>query len=146
MEPDADYWIRSTGATGKLTESWTGSDNLRDMTWVTDRDRSSDRESWDGADPNHFENWIAFANAQADRALLLLNHRSTLHRDSYRLMDEAMTVFGFGRTGMEQTLEGLPAKFTVSLVESRDPERLQARARQQIVVPRVVVRPIRSAQ
>lgn len=118
IEPETDRWIRADGRSGPLSESWEGSDG----------------------DPSR--DWVAFADGVSDRAILLLNHRPTSERNSYHLMDQAMTVFGFGRIGMTKGLSTTPSEFSVRLVESRSPEDLEREAEALAVRPLIRVRAI----
>ena len=72
--------------------------------------------------------WVAFISATSGHTLLLIAHDPPDARVSYRPMENAMTVFGFGRS--LASLENLltrPLNFTVALVPETDPARLEAR-------------------
>lgn len=99
IEADQDYWVRADGSTGKLNEPFEG--------------KAMD------------EDWAYFADHQLKRALFLVNHRNMSEGTTYRLMENAMTVFGFGRIGMKMLMEQVPAKFTVGLAESKDEARVK---------------------
>jgi hypothetical protein len=73
--------------------------------------------------------WVAFISPAEGRALLLIVHQPPPSRVSYRPMENAMTVFGFGRT--TANLENLltrPVTFTVALLTETEPARISARA------------------
>lgn len=119
IHPTGDGWIRADGESGPLNEAWSGTES---RVW---------------------QDWVAFTDSNTERSILLLNHRPSAKTNSYRLMDNAMTVFGFGRMGMEKQMVTTPRKFSVSLVESRDPETLKAIAFAQVVAPQVEVKAVR---
>jgi len=120
IDAEGDRWLRGDGSSGTLSERW------------DDRDH----KGWGG------ENWIAFTDAHTDRSLLLINH-SSLMKHSFYLMEEAMTVFGFGRIGMEKFFHDVPVRFSVSLFESKDGEGIKANADAQLRPPLVEVTTIR---
>lgn len=101
IEPEEDFWIKPDGTTGKLTEFW------RDVEQPAD--------------------WVAFADGQVDRSILLLHEENQSYDNSYWLMQEAMTVFGFGRRpGLTKTITETPRVFYVALMETRDHAALEA--------------------
>lgn len=72
--------------------------------------------------------WTAFISPSSGHALVLIAHDPPETRVSYRPMENAMTVFGFGRT--HANLENLltrPLTFTVALIAETDPSRIEAR-------------------
>lgn len=80
--------------------------------------------------------WVAFISPPSGHALLLVAHEPPAAPVSYRQMEGAMTVFGFGRT--HSTLDNLltqPLAFTVALVADTDPGRLANVVREQLSVP-----------
>lgn len=122
IEPDEDKWLRSDGSKGTL------------------------RESFESGEGNQSRDWIAFLDGSSERSLLLVNHRSSWKQNSYRLMDESMTVFGFGRTGMQSHMITTPRTFSVALVNDRSETTLRAQA-ETILSPSIIeVKAIRRAQ
>src|SRR5690606_34120746 len=119
IEPDEDRWIRADGSTGPLSKSF------------------------EGGEGRQWQDWIAFADAKADRSLLLVNHRSSWQQNSYRLMDESMTVFGFGRIGMQKHMSTTPRIFSVAMIEAQDVEALRAHAETFLAPAMIEVKPIR---
>ena len=73
--------------------------------------------------------WVAFISRARQHALVLIAHQSPDAAVSYRPMENAMTVFGFGRTlkNLEGQLSGT-VTFTVALVPETDPAKITARA------------------
>jgi hypothetical protein len=73
--------------------------------------------------------WVGFSSATAGRTLLLVAHDGADVPVSYRPMQDAMTVFGFGRT--LKNLDGQlhrAVTFTVGLVAETDPIKIAAHA------------------
>lgn len=87
-----DVVIRPTGAVTPLTQSWTG-----DL-------------------PN--PEYVGFADTTRDRSLVAIHHQNDTGVDSYRLMENNMTVLGFGRNGLTKSLTGTNHSFTVAFVET----------------------------
>ena len=77
--------------------------------------RSPAAERWDERLPA--PRWIYFGTAESNRVLYLVHHNDDGETDSYWPMEENMTVFGFGRLGLNSTLEQVPARFTVGFAE-----------------------------
>jgi hypothetical protein len=73
--------------------------------------------------------WVAFISPARKHALVLVAHRAPDVAVSYRPMENAMTVFGFGRTlkNLDGQLSG-PLSFTVALIRETDPAKVSARA------------------
>lgn len=66
--------------------------------------------------------WAAFADGARERSLIYL-HTADETPDEYWQMQDNMTVFGFGRTGLRRHLTPatVPQTLVLALVESRDP-------------------------
>ncbi len=94
LEPDTDFSVTSDGSSRPLSESWTG-------------DLPADE-------------WVVFADPGAGRSLFLASEEDDLSTDSYRPLDGAMTVFGFGREGLNSSIDRVPAHFTLGLIETTD--------------------------
>ncbi|MEZ5257359.1 MAG: hypothetical protein R2705_10850 [Ilumatobacteraceae bacterium] len=71
--------------------------------------------------------WTAFTDAAAGRSLLLASLQDDTSIDSYRLMENAMTVFGFGRNNTTPLLTG-QRQFVVRFLETTDTNVLRATA------------------
>lgn len=90
----------------------------------SDGTRSPLSERWDGRLPA--PEWIYFGAGNVDRVLFLVHHEADEEIDSYWPMEHNMTVFGFGRLGLEKFMAQVPAHFTVGF--ARDGTFAQARA------------------
>lgn len=114
------YWILYEGTPGGEfeEEDW----------WITSArwTPSPLTETHEGDIPG--PEWIAFGDRRQDRAILLISHQDDEAPDRYYPMHGKMTVFGFGRKGLEKYLEKTPLSFTITLVESRDPGVIARRA------------------
>ena len=71
--------------------------------------------------------WVAFISPARQHALVLIAHQPPDVAVSYRPMENAMTVFGFGRTlkNLDGQLSGT-LRFTVALVAETDPAKITA--------------------
>jgi len=96
LDEDTDYWIRADKAGGTRTPA---------------------SVKWDGdiRDPSGPGEWICFGDG--DRVLYLVHHEDDKAVDSYWPMRGEMTVFGFGRKGINKFIETTPAHFTVGLCD-----------------------------
>jgi hypothetical protein len=86
LELDSDYYVLSEGTSGPLSSSWK-------------------------ADLSAPE-WVYFSDPTVVRSLFLVHHEDDSLLDSYYPMDGAMTVFGFGRSGVARYLTAVPSHFT----------------------------------
>jgi hypothetical protein len=73
---------------------------------------------WDGdlSAPGRSGEWVCFGDG--DRAIYLVHHEDDEAIDSYWPMRGEMTVFGFGRQGLNKFMEEVPAHFTIGFCES----------------------------
>ena len=62
--------------------------------------------------------WIAFGDDRMDRVLMMLHHEDDQHDDSFYQMQQKMTVFGFGRSGLQKFLDAVPQRFSIGFIES----------------------------
>jgi hypothetical protein len=79
---------------------------------------------WEGALPA--PEWLYFGAGNVDRVLYLVHHEAHEEMDSYWPMEHNMTVFGFGRLGLEKFLTVVPAHFSVGFAENGAFERAQS--------------------
>ena len=93
LELDTDIVIRSTGESTAARTSWSG-----DLV---------------GAE------WLAVADPNVGRSILLTNHQDDAAVDSYDPLD-TMTVLAFGRVVTDPSLTAVPATYSVEFVESID--------------------------
>jgi hypothetical protein len=70
--------------------------------------------------------WLAFTDPHVGRSIYIVNHEDDEAIDSYWPMNEEMTVFGFGRLGLNKFMRSIPAHFTVGLIDSTDANQIQA--------------------
>ena len=95
VEATSDFWAQSSGTTDTLDNSFDA----------------------DMAAPE----WVQFGDPVAGRSLFLINHTDDVAPDSFRTMNNAMTVFGFGRSGLSRSLTGTGREFSVGLLDTADP-------------------------
>lgn len=96
LDEAGDYCVRSDGVRLPLTERW--------------------------ALPLPSPEWVYYGAANMDRVLLLLHHEADDHIDSFWPMEHNMTVFGFGRNGIERNMTQIPAQFSIAFVEDGSTE------------------------
>jgi hypothetical protein len=68
-------------------------------------------DEWEGPLPK--PEWVYFGAGNVERVLYLAHHEADDEIDSYWPMEHNMTVFGFGRLGLEKYMKRVPAQFTV---------------------------------
>ena len=90
----------------------------------SDGTRTPLSERWEG--PLPAPGWVCFGAGNVARVLYLVHHAADEAIDSYWPMKHNMTVFGFGRLGLEKFLTQVPARFTVGFAEEGTFERVQA--------------------
>ena len=98
---------------------------------------SSARESWQGRS----HEWVAFGDRRAGRSLILVHQSTDNHQDSYWQMQGNMTVFGFGRLGLDKFMTAAPNAFYVQLEDSVSTSQLR-RIASQLGNPIMVVWPL----
>ncbi len=113
LKHDHDYWFLYEGTPGGTLDMAT------DQVVRSDGTTTLASESWNGdlVGPE----WLYFADPSLNRSFFLVNHREDTQVDSYYPMTEAagsMTVFGFGRQGLQKFLSATPSQFTIGLMES----------------------------
>ena len=82
--------------------------------------RTPASEKWDGPVPD--PEWVYFGAAGMSRVLYCVHHEADDLVDSYWPMRGQMTVFGFGRLGLDKFMERVPSRFTIGFAESGDLE------------------------
>jgi len=80
--------------------------------------RTPATEPWEDDIPE--PEWVYFGAENTDRILYLVHHEDDEHVDSYRQMENNMTVFGFGRQGIKKHLDRVPEHFTIGFSECGD--------------------------
>lgn len=76
--------------------------------------------SWQEAIPA--PEWIYFGASNTSEVLYLIHHEADDLIDSFWAMEHNMTVFGFGRRGIEKLMTQTPAHFTIGFAVNGDPE------------------------
>ena len=112
MPEDSKYWVLYEGVPGGQYDD--------DDWWITSSAKTKNpltvNQDGDLAGPE----WIAFGDKQLDRVLFMLHHEDDDFPDRFYQMDRQMTVFGFGREGMQKFLQTTPQSFSIGFVESTD--------------------------
>jgi len=110
LKVDHPYWFLYEGTPGgKLDEPG-------DYCVQSDGTRSLLTERWEHPLPE--PEWIYFGSSKTERVLYLVHHEADEHIDSFWPMEHNMTVFGFGRNGLEKYMTHTPAHFTVGFAEN----------------------------
>lgn len=93
LDPNKDYMYRSNGVKTYLNKTWNG-----DMTG---------------------DEWAYFTDPSVGRSLFLAHHDNDLLTDTYRPLQNNMTVFGFGRneTRLRGLLTSVPQRLTIGLID-----------------------------
>jgi hypothetical protein len=98
LDEESDYCVRADGTRTLAGERWDG-------------DISADGEAGE---------WLCFGDPAVNRVIFLVHHEDDDKIDSYWPMNREMTVFGFGRKGIEKFMTAVPAHFTVGFCEDDD--------------------------
>ena len=136
VEAANDYWFLYEGTPGGSLE--TNSDTVT----RSDGTVTTAGTAWTGDLPG--DEWVAFGDPGVGRSLYVANHEPDQSVDSYRSMDGAMTVFGFGRQNTNTYLSGVDRSFSIGLTEGTGATQVGARAMDAIQPPTAVVTGARS--
>jgi hypothetical protein len=112
------YWFLYEGTPGGRL------DEQSDWMVLSSGERYDASQRWDR--PIESPEWIYFVDGRSRRLLYLVHHEADNEVDSYWPMQEAMTVFGFGRRDLNKFMTTVPAHFTIGL--SDDPSPSEAKA------------------
>lgn len=116
LKADHDYWFLYEGTPGGSLEV--------DSDFITRSDGTETLLSEEWQQDLVGEEWVYVSDPNRDRSLFLINHNEDNKVDSYRPMNDLMTVFGFGRQNgpLQSHLDAnaLPAQFTIGLIETVD--------------------------
>jgi hypothetical protein len=107
-----NYWFLYEGTPGGLLNPTT------DFVYRSNGARNLANGSWSG-DLSGAE-WVYFGDRAMRRVLYMAHHESDTQSDSYRQMENNMTVFGFGRDNgpcCPQYLSGVPQHLTLGFAE-----------------------------
>lgn len=96
LSPASDYWVRADGSQGMLNTTFAGNAAMT-------------------------EDWVYFADSSKNRSLFLVQPQDFSEKTTYYLMNNEMTVFGFGREGAKMLIpaSAVPRKFAVGLFDNR---------------------------
>lgn len=120
LKADGPYWFLYEGTPGGKLDL-DGNDIV-----FRDGQQSSATDRWQGRS----HEWVAFGDRKASRSLLLVHQTADEHEDSYWPMQGNMTVFGFGRSGLNKFMTDAPNVFWVSLEDTVDGGQLAEIAQQ----------------
>ena len=112
LKVDHPYWFLYEGTPGGVL------DEAGDYMVRSDGERFAASQRWEGPLPD--PEWIYFGAVNTDRVLYLVHHEADAEIDSYWPMEHNMTVFGFGRNGLEKYMTDTPAHFTIGFAENSD--------------------------
>lgn len=117
MPPDHQYWILYEGTPGGDYDDtdWYVTSSIQEKIPLTVNHEG------DIPDPE----WIAFGDKELDRTIVLFHHEDDSLTDRFYQMQKNMTVFGFGRNGIERLITSVPQSFSIGLVESTEYVQLQ---------------------
>lgn len=112
MPQGKNYWVLYEGTPG-------GQFDASDW-WMTSAVKSPQpmSQNHDGDIPG--PEWIAFGDAKLKRTLFLLHPEDDTHPDRFYAMQSKMTVFGFGRAGIDKFLDRAPQSFAIGFLEATD--------------------------
>lgn len=83
--------------------------------------------------------WIAFGDPRVSRSLFVYHHEDDKHPDRFYQMKKQMTVFGFGRSGINKHLDSVPQSFSIGILESDDHSVIQEAVERIEAIPRISV-------
>ena len=115
------WWFLYEGTPGGAVEPATDDVVLSDGTATL---LSSPPSNADLPDPE----WAAYRDGLDDRSLLLVSHDDDSIADRRAILDDAMTVFGFGRSTAVPQFSGPGRTVSIELVEDRTVAQLATRA------------------
>jgi hypothetical protein len=84
-------------------------------------------EAWNGDIDAQGEpgEWLYFSDAATNRSIFLVQNVDDENPDSYWPMNSEMTVFGFGRLGMEKSIVRQQNQFIIGLAETYDYDKMK---------------------
>lgn len=112
MPPGYHYWVLYEGTPG-------GQFDLSDW-WLTSAVKGKQAMTVKHEGPIPHPSWIAFGDRRLERVLYLLHHESDNDPDEFYQMHQAMTVFGFGRSGYDKFLGSVPQQVSIGFLETTD--------------------------
>jgi hypothetical protein len=112
LKIDRPYWFLYEGTPGGIL------DELGDYCVRSNGVRTPASERWEGAIPS--PEWLYFGASNTERVLYLVHEEADDVVDSYWPMEGNMTVFGFGRLGINKFMEAALSHFVVGFAESSE--------------------------
>ena len=112
MPEEYRYWV--------LYEGTPGGQYNDDDWWLTSTAQTRQPMTTKNDDDLGSPEWIAFGDPRLSRSLVLLHHENDAHPDRFYQMKRQMTVFGFGRSGLQKYLDSVPQSFSIGLTEHDD--------------------------
>ncbi len=127
MPPDRKYWVLYEGIPGGQYDD--------DDWWITSAIQNPQplTKRYEGHIPS--PTWIAFGDKRLNRVLYVYHHEDDEHPDYFYQMQQKMTVFGFGRRGLDKFLESVPQQFSIGFIESTRHETISQEIREHHEAP-----------
>lgn len=112
MPQDYSYWILYEGVPGGQYDDsdW----------WMTSADLTKHPMTTNHEEDIPDSEWIAFGDQDFDRAFVMYHHEDDSELDRFYQMRHEMTVFGFGRDGLNLLLDTVPQSFSIAIVETTE--------------------------
>jgi hypothetical protein len=105
----ANYWFLYEGVPGGLLQP------SNDRLTRSNGDSIPASGTWTTDIPG--DEWVFVTDQSLGRSLYLIHHQEDTKVDGYYADGTAMTIFGFGRSGNQRLLSGLPNQFTFGFVD-----------------------------
>jgi len=112
MPPGNKYWVLYEGTPGGQYDD--------DDWWMTSAVKKPQKLTSPHRGDIPAPEWIALGDANLHRVLFLVHHEDDPHPDDFYQMEKKMTVFGFGRRGVEKFLDKVPQSFSIGFLETTD--------------------------
>lgn len=107
---DRKYWVLYEGTPG-------GQFDLSDW-WMTSGIKTPQPMTQNHEGDIPAPEWIVFGDAKSSRVIFLWHHEDDRQPDRFYQMDKKMTVFGFGRQGINKFLDSVPQQFSIGFLET----------------------------
>ena len=110
MPNEYHYWVLYEGTPGGTYDDtdWYMTSHIQEKTPLT--------INHEGDIPDL--EWIAFGDANQQRTIVLFHHEDDEEIDRFYQMQQKMTVFGFGRNGMDILINSVPQSFSIAFIEN----------------------------
>ncbi len=106
-----EFWFLYEGTPG-------GELDANDFVVRPNGEKTSYNTSWNSDLPT--QEWVYFSDTGIGKSIFLAHHENDNAIDSYRQMNNEMTVFGFGRNRLLSLLQPQSHHFTIGLTDSTD--------------------------